>query len=52
MCDVGGLFDYLASGLQGGVELAKQVIDGTGAFFAATHFVVPGGRCAGPWSVR
>ncbi|MCY1310747.1 hypothetical protein D9M70_609720 [compost metagenome] len=41
--NVGGLFDHLASSLQAGVDLAQQVIDGTGALFAATRFVVQAG---------
>ena len=40
---VGWLLDQFAGGLQAGVELAQQVVDGARALFAAAHFVVQAG---------
>ena len=41
---VGRLFDQRAGGFQAGIELAEQVVDGAGALFAATHFVIQAGQ--------
>ncbi|MNP46284.1 hypothetical protein D3C76_1402710 [compost metagenome] len=37
------MLDHLASRLQAGIELAQHISDGTGALFAAAHFVIQAG---------